>query len=227
MNAFARPNLRVRPIILASSVVLAAVITTGCASLSSKQKGGAIGAAAGAAAGGAIGRANGSTAKGAILGAIVGGATGAIIGHQMDQQAKELKLEIPGATIERVGEGINVTFESGLLFDFDSDLVRPGAATNLSNLAASLGKYPNTELLIVGHTDAQGTTEYNQTLSQRRADAASRFLATQQVDATRLHASGRGELEPIGSNESESGRQANRRIEVAIFAGPKARAGTP
>ncbi len=221
------PRFRVRTLLLTSSLLVGTVIASGCASLSNKQKGGAIGAATGAAAGGAIGRANGSTAKGAILGAIVGGATGAIIGHQMDQQAKELKLEIPGATIERVGEGINVTFASGLLFDFDSDVVRPGAATNLANLAASLVKYPNTELLIVGHTDAQGTTEYNQALSQRRADAASRFLATQQVNASRLHASGRGELEPVSSNDAESGRQANRRIEVAIFAAPKARAGNP
>src|SRR5690349_1929278 len=109
----------------------AAVIASGCASLNNKEKGGIIGATGGAVIGGAIGKANGSTAKGAILGAVVGGAAGMIIGHQMDKQAEELKQNIPGAVVERVGEGIQVTFDSGLLFDFDSDVVRPEARTNL------------------------------------------------------------------------------------------------
>jgi outer membrane protein OmpA-like peptidoglycan-associated protein len=112
------------------------VALSGCASLNNKEKGGIIGATGGAVVGGAIGKANGSTAKGAILGAVVGGAAGMIIGHQMDKQAAELKQNIPGAVVERVGEGIQVTFASGLLFDFDSDVVRSEAATNLRNLAA-------------------------------------------------------------------------------------------
>ena len=193
------------------------VVSSGCASLNRKEKGAAIGAAAGGAAGAAVGRANGSTAKGAILGAIVGGAAGAIIGHQMDQQAKELKLEIPGATIERVGEGIQVTFASGLLYDFDSDAIRSDAAQNLQNLATSLKKYPNTSLLIVGHTDALGSTTYNQDLSTRRANSASGYLSMQGVGANRLRTSGRGEMEAVASNETEMGRQRNRRIEVAIY----------
>jgi len=99
----------------------------GGASLNKKETGAIIGAGAGAAVGGVIGKNNGSTAKGAIIGAAVGGTIGAVIGHQMDQQAKELKQNIPGATVERVGEGIQVTFESGLLFDFDSDRVKSDA----------------------------------------------------------------------------------------------------
>ena len=203
-----------------------ALASVACASMNRKEKGAAIGAAAGAAAGGVIGNQTGSTARGAIIGAVVGGAAGAIIGHQMDQQAKELKVDIAGATVERVAEGIKVTFASGLLYDFDSDAIRPDAARNLHNLAMSLTKYANTDLLIVGHTDALGSSLYNQDLSTRRAASASSYLTTQGVDARRMHISGRGESEAVGSNETEAGRQMNRRIEVAIFASDKARAGT-
>jgi outer membrane protein OmpA-like peptidoglycan-associated protein len=154
---------------------------------------------------------------------VVGGAAGAIIGHQMDQQAKELKQNIPGATVARVGEGIAVTFASGLLYDFDSDVIRSDAAQNLRSLAASLEKYPNTDLLIVGHTDAVGTSEYNQALSLRRAAAAAGYLASQGVNSSRLQAVGRGETEPIASNDTEAGRQANRRVEIAIVANASTR----
>ncbi|MDP2957681.1 MAG: OmpA family protein [Longimicrobiales bacterium] len=207
-------------------VVAVALASTACASLSNKSKGAAIGTAAGGAAGAAIGSKTGSTARGAIIGAVVGGATGMIIGNQMDKQAGELTTEIPGAVVERVGEGIQVTFASGLLYDFDSDAIRPDAAQNLRTLATSLKEYPNTEVLIVGHTDALGTTVYNQDLSTRRANSASAFLSMQGVGSGRMHTSGKGELEPLASNETEAGRQMNRRIEVAIFAGAAARTGT-
>ncbi len=193
----------------------------GCAS--NKQSGAAIGAGVGAGVGGIIGNQTGSTARGAIIGAVVGGAAGAVIGHQMDQQAKEIQLAIPGATVERVGEGIQVTFDSGLLYDFDSDVVRANAASNLRNLAESFKKYPETDILIVGHTDAVGADDYNSRLSEQRATAASRFLSTEGVPVSRLRTSGRGELEPIATNETEAGRQANRRIEVAIVASAAAR----
>ena len=201
-----------------AALSLSALTLTGCASLNNKEKGAAIGAATGAAAGGLIGRANGSTAKGAIIGAVVGGTVGAVIGHQMDQQAKELEQNIPGAIVERVGEGIQVTFQSGLLFDFDSDRIKADAATNLRNLASSLGKYPNSSLLIVGHTDAVGSADYNQTLSERRARSTASFLEGQGVSVTRLQTAGRGETEPVASNDTESGMQKNRRVEVAIYA---------
>jgi outer membrane protein OmpA-like peptidoglycan-associated protein len=210
-------------------VVLAAVALSvaGCASLNRKEKGAAIGAAAGAAVGGVIGNNTGSTARGAIIGAVVGGAAGAIIGHQMDQQARELRVQIPGAVVERVGEGIQVTFASGLLYDFDSDVVRANAAQNLTALAQSLQRYPNTDVLIVGHTDAQGTPEYNLDLSTRRANAAAQYLSTQGVALSRSRVSGRGELEPLATNETEEGRQLNRRIELAIYASAKARTASP
>jgi outer membrane protein OmpA-like peptidoglycan-associated protein len=205
------------------SVLLLVAGVSACAALSRKEKGAVIGAAAGGVAGGVIGNQTGSTTRGAIIGAVVGGTVGAIIGHQMDQQAKELQQNIAGATVARVGEGIAVTFASGLLYDFDSDVVRADAAQNLRNLAASLEKYPNTDLLIVGHTDAVGTGEYNQALSQRRASAAANFLASQGVNLTRLQAVGRGETEPIATNDTEAGRQLNRRVEIAIVANASTR----
>ena len=176
-----------------AALALASLTLAGCASLNKKE-------------------------KGAIIGAAVGGTVGAIIGHQMDQQAKELQQNIPGAVVERVGEGIQVTFASGLLFDFDSDVIQAAAAQNLKNLASSLGKYPNTDLLIVGHTDSQGSDSYNQALSERRAASTSNYLANQGVDRGRLRASGRGEMEPVTDNSSEVEQQRNRRVEVAIFA---------
>ena len=202
-------------------VALAALFVVGvaaCASMSNETKGAAIGGAAGGVAGGVIGHQAGSTTLGAIIGAVVGGTAGAVIGHQMDQQAKELQQNIPGATVARVGEGITVTFASGLLYGFDSSAVRPAAAINLSNLASSLGKYPNTNLLIVGYTDATGTSAYNQTLSTERADAARNYLEQQGVSSSRMQAVGRGETEPLSTADTDAARQLNRRVEIAIFA---------
>jgi outer membrane protein OmpA-like peptidoglycan-associated protein len=202
---------------------MGASVLTGCQSLSNKERGAIIGAGAGAAVGGVIGNQTGSTARGAIIGAVVGGAAGAIIGHQMDQQAKEIKQNIPGAVVERVGEGIQVTFESGLLFDHDSDRIKPTAAENLRNLARSLNNYPNTDLVIVGHTDATGPDEYNRDLSERRSRAAANYLASLGVSSARLRTYGRGEIEPVADNTTATGRQQNRRVEVAIFANAAAR----
>ncbi|MEO5815705.1 MAG: OmpA family protein [Gemmatimonadaceae bacterium] len=195
------------------------VATSACASLNKKESGAIIGAAAGGAVGAAVGNANGSTAKGAIIGAAVGGAAGAVIGHQMDQQAKEIKQNIPGAIVERVGEGLQVTFESGLMFDYDSDVVRAEAQQNLATFAKSLDKYPGTNVLIVGHTDDKGTDEYNQTLSTQRATAAENYLVGQGVTRARLRSTGRGEAEPVATNDTDAGRQQNRRVEIAIYAG--------
>jgi outer membrane protein OmpA-like peptidoglycan-associated protein len=204
---------------LAAILVVATLLPagmTGCASRT--KKGAVIGAAGGAVVGGLIGKAAGSTAKGAIIGAAVGGVGGALIGRQMDKQAEELAKEIPGASVERVGEGILVTFESGLLFDFNSDALRSAARENLRNLATSLQKYPRTSVLLVGHTDAVGSDSYNQGLSERRASIAASFLRSQGVSGSRAEAVGRGEAEPLASNDTEAGRQENRRVEVAIFA---------
>jgi len=194
--------------------------THGCSSLSKEQKGAIIGATAGAAGGAVIGNATGSTARGAIIGAVVGGVAGAIIGNKMDKQARELEQNIPGAIVERVGEGIQVTFQSGLLFDFDSDVVRGEARSNLNELARSLEEYDETNLLIVGHTDAVGTDSYNMDLSDRRAASSAQYLRSQGVDRV-IRIAGRGEREPVTSNDTEEGRQLNRRVEVAIYASPE------
>lgn len=204
-------------------LVASGSVLTGCQSLSNKERGAIIGAGAGAAVGGVIGNQTGSTARGAIIGAVVGGVAGGIIGHQMDQQAKEIKQQIPGAVVERVGEGIQVTFDSGLLFDYDSDRIKPAAAENLRNLAQSLNNYPNTDLVIVGHTDNVGSDSYNADLSQRRSRAAANYLASLGVNSSRLKTYGRGENEPVAENTSDAGRQQNRRVEVAIFANAAAR----
>ena len=203
---------------LSAFVLAGSVVLSGCASMSQKQRGAVIGATAGAAAGAVIGNQTGSTVRGAIIGAVVGGAAGAVIGHQMDQQAKELQQNIPGATITRVGEGIAVTFPSGILFPFNSTEILPAGKNNLQQLASSLDKYPNSDILIVGHTDSVGTDAYNMDLSQRRAQAASAYLQSLGVPASRLQTAGRGESEPITSNDTDEGRQRNRRVEIAIYA---------
>lgn len=209
---------RIRAVRGTFAIVGVAFAMSACAYLNKKAEGGLLGAGAGGAIGAVIGNQTGSTARGAIIGAAVGGLAGTIIGNQMDQQAKELKQDIPGATIQRVGEGIAVTFASALLYDFDSNVVRAEAATNLRNLAASLGKFPNTDILIVGHTDATGSSDYNQALSLRRATAAADYLVMQGVSSSRIRTAGRGENEPIATNDTDAGRQANRRVEIAIVA---------
>jgi outer membrane protein OmpA-like peptidoglycan-associated protein len=201
-----------------AAVIAMAAMLGGCSSLNQTQRGAVIGAAAGGAVGAAVGTATGSTARGAIIGAAVGGTAGAVIGAQMDRQRAELARELEGAQVERYGEGLLITFASGLLFDFDSDVVRGNARANLTNLASSLREYPETEVLIVGHTDNVGTATYNQGLSDRRAAAARAFLVSQGVPSNRIRTQGMGLREPVASNETEAGRAQNRRVEVAIFA---------
>lgn len=198
--------------------------STGCASLNKTQKGAIIGAASGAAVGGVIGKVAGSTSKGAIVGAAVGGAAGAVIGHRMDEKARELEQKLDSAKVERVGEGILVTFESGLLFDFDSSTLRAAARSNLSELAETLNDMSDSELLISGHTDSVGTDEYNMTLSERRAKSAADYLMGRGVSGARINVVGLGETEPVATNDTAAGRQQNRRVEVAIYASEEARA---
>lgn len=200
------------------AITLAGGSLTGCSSLNQTQRGAVIGAAAGGAVGAAVGRATGSTARGAIIGAAVGGTAGAVIGAQMDKQKDELAGDLENARVERYGEGLLITFESGLLYDFDSDVVKPTARANLTDLANSLRRYPDTEVLIVGHTDSDGAETYNMNLSQRRATAAKNFLVTQGIPTDRIRTQALGESEPIAANDTEAGKALNRRVEVAIFA---------
>jgi outer membrane protein OmpA-like peptidoglycan-associated protein len=202
----------------AAALALVAVVGMGCESWNRTKKGAVIGAAGGGAAGAVIGHATGSTVRGAIIGAAVGGAAGALIGRHMDKQAEKMAREIPDAKVSRVGEGIAVSFESGILFPFDSAALQEGGRTNLRKLADSLKENARTDVMIVGHADSIGRAGYNQELSERRARAAVDYLGGQGVPRSRLIASGKGETDPVASNETEEGRRQNRRVEVAIYA---------
>lgn len=204
---------------LAAVLILAAL--SGCSSWSNKTKGAVIGAAAGGAAGAVIGNQAGNTAVGAIIGAAVGGAAGAYIGSYMDRQAAEMERDLQGARIERVGEGIKITFDSGLLFQVDKATLNSTSRANLAELAVILNKYPDTHILLEGHTDATGSDEYNLDLSRKRAQSVANELATNRVNATRFTIMGYGEGQPVASNDTDAGRQQNRRVEVAIYANDK------
>ena len=203
-------------------IVALLLSAAGCAT--NKGKGAAIGSAGGAAVGAAIGSQSGNTVLGAIIGAAVGGAAGAYIGSYMDRQAAEMERDLEGARIERVGEGIKITFDSGILFDIDRAELQPAAKENLRQLAAILQKYPDTNILIEGHTDSTGSEEHNLVLSRARAQAVANFLAGLGVDATRFTIMGYGESQPIADNGTVEGRRLNRRGEIAVMANDKLKA---
>jgi len=202
-------------------IVCVALWSANCASWSKTAKGGAIGAAGGAAVGGLIGAAAGNTLAGALVGAAVGGAAGAIIGHYMDKQAAEMRKDLEGAKVERVGEGIKITFDSGLLFDVDKYDLREPSRQNLTKLAVILNKYPDTNILIEGHTDSTGTRDHNLTLSDSRAKSVADYLAAQNVKAPRFTVKGYGPDQPVSDNGTVDGRQKNRRVDLAIMANDK------
>jgi outer membrane protein OmpA-like peptidoglycan-associated protein len=196
------------------------IIFMGCGT-SKTFRGGAIGAAAGGILGGIIGKQAGSTATGAIIGAVVGGVAGAAIGHYMDKQAEEMQKDLKGAKVERVGEGIKITFESGILFEVNKSDLQPAAKSNIDNLAKILNKYADTKILIEGHTDSTGTLEHNQKLSEQRAESVSGFIKGLGVEGGRVSTVGYGPTQPVATNETTDGRAQNRRVEVAIFANEK------
>ncbi len=204
--------------LLAFSLVL---MSFGCASWSKTAKGAAIGAAGGAVVGGVIGKIAGNTLLGAIAGAAVGGAAGAFIGRNMDKQAAEMRRDLEGAKVDRVGEGIKITFDSGLLFDINKYDLRAASRENLTKLAAILNKYPDTNILVEGHTDSTGTREINMPLSENRAEAVSNFLAGLSVQSARFAVHGYGPDQPLGDNATVEGRQTNRRVDIAIMANDK------
>jgi outer membrane protein OmpA-like peptidoglycan-associated protein len=191
----------------------------GCASWTNKEKGLVIGASTGGVIGGVIGQKTGNTALGAILGATVGGATGIWIGSYMDKQANDLEKELgENATVERAGEGIKVTLDSGLLFDFDKADIQEASKESLTKFAVIVNKYEDTNIILEGHTDNIGEQDYNLELSRRRAQSVSDFINGLKVDSSRLSEFGYGEIQPIADNTEEAGRQQNRRVEIAIFA---------
>jgi outer membrane protein OmpA-like peptidoglycan-associated protein len=187
-----------------------------CKSWSKAGKGAAIGGAAGGILGGVASKKN--PAAGVIIGAVVGGAAGAAIGAYMDKQAKDIEKEVDGAKVERVEEGIDITFDSGILFEFGKFDLNANAKTNIAKLGRILNEYPDTRLTIQGHTDSKGSENYNRELSYKRANAVRDYLVANGVKGGRLNTESYGETAPIASNETEAGREQNRRVEVIIVA---------
>lgn len=181
-------------------------------------QGTAIGAAAGALVGVLIADGD-DNAKGILIGATVGGIAGAIIGSYMDKHAKKLKQDLgKSAEVERVGESILVTFDSGIMFDVDSYALKASTKANLDKMAETMKEYDKTEIIVMGHTDATGSDDYNQKLSENRASSVSRFLQQNGITAKRVTTKGFGEQKPVASNNTPSGREQNRRVEIAIVA---------
>jgi outer membrane protein OmpA-like peptidoglycan-associated protein len=199
-----------------------AMCVSACKSWNKTKKGGAIGAGAGAAAGAGVAKlAHKNTIVGAIIGAAVGGAAGAVIGHYMDKQAAEIERDIEGAKVERIGEGIKITFDTGILFDVNSSTLKPIASDNIKKLSEILNKYSDTDILIEGHTDNTGDDKYNEELSIKRAEAVSNFTKMQGIKGDRITTVGYGETQPVESNETVEGRAKNRRVDIAIMANKK------
>lgn len=205
-------------VVLAVSLCLA---VWGCASMNRSQKGAVIGGAGGAVVGGVIGKLAGNTIVGALIGAAIGGAAGAYIGHYMDKQAAEMQRDLEGARVERIGEGIKITFNSGLLFDVDKADLRAESRQNLDDMGRILNKYEDTNILIEGHTDSTGTEDHNMALSKERAESVAAYLSRIPVKSTRFSVVGYGEMQPVATNETAEGRQLNRRVDIAIMANEK------
>ncbi|MEM1237902.1 MAG: OmpA family protein [Pseudomonadota bacterium] len=175
------------------------------------------GAIAGAVAGGIIGLARDGEAKDAVIGAALGAGAGALIGQQVDKQEAELRAQL-GSDVQIIRDGneLTVRMPQDILFDVDSADLRPDLQGDLVSLADSLQRYPDSTVTIVGHTDNTGTAEYNQNLSQRRAEGVAGILLANGVPSSRVRAFGRGENDPIDSNLTPEGRQQNRRVDIVI-----------
>jgi outer membrane protein OmpA-like peptidoglycan-associated protein len=222
---FATRNNKVTASALAS--LLALSLFAGCASTAPRQrepnttkrdrtwKGAGIGAAAGAAGAVLAGKREADEIlAGAAIGAVVGGGVGAYMDRQQEKLAR-----IPGTTVERVGEDtLLVHFDSDVLFDVNSAVVDSDGRATLEDVAGVLEEYPKTAVVVQGHTDSTGSEEHNQALSERRATSVRNFLVGRGVDDDRLAALGYGEGFPVASNDSESGRRQNRRVDILLKA---------
>lgn len=192
--------------------------------MNNTQKGAGIGAASGAIIGGIIGNnvGKGNTALGAIIGGVVGGAAGGVIGNQMDKQAREIDEALPGADVERVGEGIKITLgENSVNFDLNKSSLTSTAKGNLDKLVPVFNEYPDTDIQIFGYTDSSGSDEYNLKLSEQRAASVKTYLVSKGISGARINTVGRGEADPIASNDTKEGMSKNRRVEFAITANEK------
>lgn len=212
--------------IKSASYLMAFTVIMSCSPIKNAnktQKGAGIGVAGGALIGGVLGNnlgKGGNTALGAIIGAAIGGAAGGYIGNRMDRQAERIEEEIPGAEVKRVGEGINVTFtqDAGVHFDTNKADVKGSSATTLDKMVAIFKEYPDSNILVEGHTDSAGAEEYNLNLSKQRAESVTNYLSANGIAASRLTTKWYGELQPIGDNATPEGKTKNRRVELAIVA---------
>lgn len=193
----------------------------------SAQKGGVIGAAGGAILGAIIGNNTGKKGRGgelgAVIGGVVGGTAGVLIGKKMDKQAQQIEEEIPGATVERIDDGIVVTFDenSGVFFETNKYNINAASNTLLTKLANILKEYPDTNVLVVGHTDSSGADAYNMTLSKNRAESVTNFFTSKGLGANRFTTNWFGEEQPVADNTTPEGRAKNRRVNLAIIPNDK------
>lgn len=212
---------------LITSALIIAFLFTACAPLETNtQKGGTYGAAGGAAAGAILGQAIGrdteATLWGAAIGAALGGATGAGVGKMMDNQERDMRdaLAASEATaVRREGNLLAIVLKGDLTFDTDSTVVKPGLYKELDRIAGVIVQYPQTLIRIEGHTDSSGTETYNQNLSERRAGNVRNLLVQRGVPYGKMEVIGYGESLPVATNDTEAGRQKNRRVEIKVAPG--------
>lgn len=209
-----------------SSLFLLATLFTSCESLKNTnktQRGAGIGAGAGALIGAIIGNNTKlGTAGGALIGAAVGGGTGALIGNKMDKQARQIDQALPGADVERVGEGIRLVLnENAVRFDTGKATLTSAAKANLNKLVPVFKEYADTNIEIYGYTDSTGSPEFNLTLSQKRAESVKNYLTSNGLLSSRFKITGLGIADPIATNDTADGRTQNRRVEFAILANDK------
>lgn len=218
--------MKISKLKLITFVMAGALVFSSCEAIKNSnrtQRGAAGGAAGGAVIGGVIGNNVGdgnNTALGAIIGGVVGGAAGAYIGNRMDKQAREIEQEVPGAEVKRVGEGINITFDenSGVYFATNKHNINSASQESLDKLVKIFRDYPNTNILIEGHTDNTGRAEYNMQLSEKRANSVASYLSQNGISSSRFTTKWYGEEQPKYDNSTVDGRSKNRRVEIAIIA---------
>lgn len=215
-------------ILTVASLFIVGNIFTSCEAVkntSNQQRGVAIGAVGGAVLGGVLGNnigKGGNGALGAVLGGVIGGVAGGVIGTKMDKQAREIQTALPGAQVERIGEGIKLTLgENAVRFDTNKSTLTTTAKANLDKLLPVFDQYPDTNIQIYGYTDNTGTAEYNLKLSDERAAAVRSYLSGKGMSNSRFTTSGLGIADPIATNDTAEGRTQNRRVEFAITANEK------
>ncbi|RJP19746.1 MAG: OmpA family protein [Candidatus Abyssobacteria bacterium SURF_5] len=196
-------------------IILAGVfLSASCADMQNWQKGAALGGAVGAGTGAVIGHQSDHAGEGALIGGAVGAVAGGLIGRQLDQQQAELSQI---AEVQRTSEDeLVVIMREQILFDVNEYSLKPGAEDNLTKISDVVVRYPDFNIIVEGHTDSTGTDQYNQTLSERRAEAVANALIARGVDPARIQTIGYGEMRPVATNETPEGRQQNRRVELHI-----------